>query len=260
MRYGIIDLGKGIAIILMIFFHIFYFPNVYGYEEFQWNTLSLRIIAKIAQFIFITFAGINIYLSYHSNKEKNKDKDYYKIFIKKHLTRIFKLSIIALSLSFFSYLIFGELWIKFGILHFMALGSLLVTPYIDNQMINIFVIFLILLFKIYNKKLRQIFYFIPPKIAFISGLYTSYPSMDHFPLIPWLALMSIGLLIGKYIVTLKNKELIDNKNKNKNIISKSLSWIGKNSLEIYIVHWIILYVFFAHIYPKFQLDPSVTVS
>ena len=76
--------------------------------------------------------------------------------------------------------------------------------------------------------------------------------------------MSIGLLIGKYIVILKNKELIDhkNKNKNKNIISKSLSWIGKNSLEIYIVHWIILYIFFAHIYSKFHtnLDSSVTVS
>ena len=256
MRYDIIDSLKGIAIILMIIFHIFYFPNVYGYKEFQWNTPTLKIIAKIAQFIFITCAGINIYLSYHYNKEKNKDKDYYKIFIKKHLTRIFKLSIIALVLSFFSYLIFGELWIKFGILHFMALGSLLVTPYIDNQIVNIFIIVLILLLTFLKNKYKQIFYLIPPKIAFVSGLYSFYPSMDHFPLIPWLALMSIGLLIGKYIVNLKNKELLVHKNKN--IINE----IGKNSLEIYIVHWIILYIFFVHIYPKFHtnLGASVTVS
>ena len=52
----------------------------------QWNTPTLKIIAKIAQFIFITCAGINIYLSYHYNKKKNKDQDHYKIFIKKHLT------------------------------------------------------------------------------------------------------------------------------------------------------------------------------
>lgn len=256
MRYDTIDFVKGIAIILMIIFHIFYFPNVYGYKEFQWNTPTLKLIAKIAQFIFITCAGINIYLSYHSNKEKNKDKNYNKIFLKKHLTRIFKLSIIALLLSFFSYLIFGELWIKFGILHFMALGSLLVTPYIDNQIVNIFIIVLILLLTFLKNNYKQIFYLIPPKIAFVSGLYSFYPSMDHFPLIPWLALMSFGLLIGKYIVNLKNKELLVHKNKN--IINE----IGKNSLEIYVVHWIILYIFFAHIYPKFHtnLGASVTVS
>ena len=46
MRYDTIDFLKGIAIILMIIFHIFYFPNVYGYTEFKWNTPLLKIILK----------------------------------------------------------------------------------------------------------------------------------------------------------------------------------------------------------------------
>ena len=33
---------------------------------------------------------------------------------------------------------------------------------------------------------------------------------------------------------------------------RPLQEIGKKSLEIYLIHWIILYIFFAHIYPVYK--------
>ena len=39
-RYDEVDIMKGIAVICMIIFHIFYFPNQYGFQEIEYDTLS----------------------------------------------------------------------------------------------------------------------------------------------------------------------------------------------------------------------------
>ena len=85
-----------------------------------------------------------------------------------------------------------------------------------------------------------------PKIAFISGFYSKWNAIDHFPLIPWLILICFGILVGD--VFLKYKPQID---KQYSKIFTPLQEIGKKSLEIYMVHWIVLYIFFIHIYPKY---------
>ena len=59
-RYDEIDILKGIAVICMVVFHLFYFPNQYGFKEFEYDTITLKTVAKISQIIFITCVGINL--------------------------------------------------------------------------------------------------------------------------------------------------------------------------------------------------------
>ena len=109
----------------------------------------------------------------------------------------------------------------------------------------------------YNKNL---FINVPPKIAFISGFYSKYGAVDHFPLIPWIIYICIGILIGKFISNKYKKDHKDTELTKKikgNIIVKKVEWCGKYSLEIYIIHWILLYLFFAHIYPKIKTNAIV---
>ena len=63
MRYQEIDILKGVAVICMVIYHFFYFPNQYGFKEIKYNTKLLQTIAKIAQFIFIGSVGINLTFS-----------------------------------------------------------------------------------------------------------------------------------------------------------------------------------------------------
>ena len=115
------------------------------------------------------------------------------------------------------------------------------------------IIFVALILKVLIKQDPNMFLFVPKKLAFVSGFYSSYSAVDHFSLIPWITYVCIGLLIAKY-VTKKNlpeapkiyKSLKETK------IVKGVQWCGKKSLEIYIIHWILLYIFFAHIYPKLK--------
>ena len=91
-RYEEIDLLKGIAVICMIIFHLFYFPNQYGFKEIEYDTTMLSTIAKIAQFIFITCVGINLVLA---NQNKTNDEK-----LQLNLKRILKIPKIKDRISF----------------------------------------------------------------------------------------------------------------------------------------------------------------
>ena len=252
-RYKEIDILKGLAVILMIIYHLFYFPNMYGFKEIEYNTIPLKCIARIAQVIFITCVGINLVFSFYNSKEKNESK---KKYYQKNIYRVIKLCFYALFMTFFTFFVFGDSFVRFGILHLIALSSLLLFPFIDNLNIIRMILSLIIILYILIKSNPKLFTtLIPSNIAPIFGFYFTYPSIDHFPLIPWLSLICFGILIGHKIY--KNRITISDDLK-KTKTSKFLQKTGEYSLEIYMIHWLVIYLIFCHIYPKyFRVVPNL---
>jgi uncharacterized membrane protein len=244
-RYIEIDILKGIAVFCMVFFHIFYYANHFGFKEFDYNTYLLKFIAKVAQIIFITCVGINLVISKKISEKKEESK---KMYIMKNIKRIVKLAFFALCMSLFTYFVFGDKYVKFGILHFMSLSSLLLFMFVDKEII--IKVLIGILFVIYTIKktnptlLSNIF---PSPIGFIIGLNSNYSALDHFPIIPWMILICMGILIGNYIVKYEPEPIIK-KNENYSLLEET----GKHSLEIYAIHWLVLYAIFTFIYPKFR--------
>ena len=237
-RYEEIDVLKGIAVICMVVFHFFYFPNQYGFKEIKYDTVTLKTIAKIAQIIFITCVGINLTFA----KNKTKDPSF-------HLKRIAKIAFFALLMSLFTYVVFKERFVKFGILHFVAFSSLLLFTFVDDlQAMKIITAILVTLY-ILNILHPQLFFQIPQPYAFVAGFYNDrYSAVDHFPILPWILLICLGSFIGHYLL---NNDVKTPKFLTNNTISNTLQSIGKRSLEIYAVHWGILYLIYCHLYPKY---------
>ena len=245
MRYKEIDIFKGIAVICMVVYHFFYFPNQYGFKEIKYDTDFLKIIAKIAQFIFIGSVGVNLTLSKQNSIRKNESEEEYN---KKNIKRVIKIFFFAIFMTLFTYIIFGDKYVKFGILHFIAFGSLLLFKFVDDvgiiqilTVISMFIYYLIL-----NKP--EIFSGFPSAPSFILGFYnTKYKSIDHFSIFPWITILLIGITLGNIIK--KNKPQLPDFMRN-NILSDYLEKIGSKSLEIYAIHWIVLYFIFCQIYGK----------
>ena len=86
-HYKPIDLFKGIAVILMIIYHFYYFPHQYGFTEIKYNTDLLKTFARMAQIIFILSVGINLYFSKRTSQDKaeSENED-----TKKHFKRVGK--------------------------------------------------------------------------------------------------------------------------------------------------------------------------
>tara|TARA_Y100000389_G_C17453092_1_gene516155 strand:+ start:1998 stop:2720 length:723 start_codon:yes stop_codon:yes gene_type:complete len=238
-RYDEIDILKGIAVILMIIFHFYYFPNQYGFTEIEYDTTLLKFIAKIAQIIFITCVGINLVFA------KNKNSD-----AKIHLQRVMKIAFYALLMSIFTYHVFKEKYVKFGILHFVAFSSLVLFAFVDNVEAMEIITAIIFLVYLLNHYKPELFKIIPQPFAFIGGFYNDrYSAIDHFPIIPWILLICLGTFIGNHLVT---KNIDTPSFLNNNAVSNALKNIGKRSLEIYAVHWAVLYVVYCIIYEKIR--------
>ena len=235
-RFVDIDFFKGIAILCMITFHYFYYPTQMGIPGYNYNTPILRLIAKIAQVIFIVCSGMNLSISYENNKE---DMD---IYYKKQKERIIKLYCYAFILSIVSYFLFYEKWIKFGILHFMAKMALLFYGLVHSDTILLIIGIIILLLTTLKYYTPSLFYKIPSPIAFIAGFYNSkYSSFDHFSIIPWSILYILGIFLGKLLYKHPHQFLPKSIEK---ATKTSIIKIGKYSLEIYMIHWIVLYLIF----------------
>tara|TARA_Y100000817_G_scaffold264537_1_gene219994 strand:- start:4181 stop:4972 length:792 start_codon:yes stop_codon:yes gene_type:complete len=252
-RYEEIDILKGIAVICMVIFHFFYFPNKYGFKEIEYDTPLLKTVAKIAQFIFIGSVGINLVLSKEASKNKGEDKQEY---IKNNFKRILKLVFLAGMMSLFTYFIFGDNFVKFGILHFIAFASFALFYIVDDLKIVYTLLILALLVYYLIRKHFTIFDVVPEKLAFVSGFYNiRFKSFDHFPIFPWIIVVLIGVLIGHYIK--EKKPELPQKIK-ENFVVSSLGKFGKKSLEIYTVHWIVLYVIYCIIYSKYVRKNNIS--
>lgn len=237
-RFVEIDVIKGVAVILMIFFHIFYLMNNMGLNGIDSSKGIIAFTAPLAHYTFIIFSGINLFITY--NKSKDKDK-----FKSKQVIRSLKLFGFAMIITFVSYITFGKRkFVKFGILHFMAAVSLLSLFTIDNLHTNIILLICLVLFGIYANNNTSKFDGLCKKnsfVCFILGIYSvhtnQYGAMDHFDILSKFPVFILGVILGH--IFYKNKKPI--KNNNDNIIVNGLAWLGKNSLTIYMLHWVVLY-------------------
>jgi uncharacterized membrane protein len=262
-RFFEIDFIKGIATIFMIIFHFFYLMYFMDIEKYDIDNGILKFFSRFAHGVFILMVGVNLSVSYKKMKEKYRDlyDNKRSEFMNMYTGKIFKRSMYILLFGFImtllSYLGFGHLFIKFGIFHFIGVSlllSLLVTPYKYNSAIITGVI--VLLYVIINiTKVADILRSSCqnlPLVCFITGLFNvKYTSLDYFPLIPFFALITLGIFIGDSLYTTENgtvkrkylntSETENFDNVSKNYIVEKISCIGANSFKIYFIHFILFY-------------------
>jgi len=237
MRIALIDNLRGFAFLFMIIQHIFYFYDVStNYRTSYYNNYYIKSSGSIARYLFIFLVGYSLSLSYKNNYK------FYKNRIKKSLLILFH----ALIISLLTWMLYPEKFIRFGILHFIGVATLLallIVPY---------------------KKLYIIFFFISLYISTQSLYVTNntiidtmigsriyYQMIDYFPLVQWIPTLILGMFIES--IKINNKHIlnliVDNSfleffNKDNNIITKNLSYLGQNCLNLYTIHLIILFLFY----------------
>jgi len=243
-RFIEIDIIKGFAVILMIFFHIFYLSKYLGLKDYNTQTGLLLLCANISHTLFILMSGVNLSVSYQKSEKEDSD---FNCFFGKQMKRVLVLMSCGLILSYLSYLVFNNLYVKFGILHFLSTALLISQLFVNNNLLltiaSLFVLIMTVLIENNKESLHNLCQN-TTFLCFITGLSnTHYSSLDHFPLIPYIIYIFIGMILGN--VFYKNYkrtfdlEIFNNLSENKFI--RHFAYIGKNSFLIYMLHWPILY-------------------
>jgi len=215
MRYLQLDFIRGIAIILMVVFHIsfdlnnFHFINIdiYNKEGLFWFHFRMIILT-----LFITSVGISLSLV-HQNYI-----NYQKVW-KRFITLFGASTLITLA----TIITFPHSWIYFGVLHFITLSSILAIPFLRFKYLSLFLgTTIVILFNLHLINTNFIYQFTKPLLNLPT--YTE----DLVSFTPWFGVILIGIFIGKTKLFLFPIQ--------KNKITKNIAFLGKHSLFIYLAH------------------------
>jgi uncharacterized membrane protein len=214
MRDNHIDFYRGIAFINMAIFHFIFNLQLFGIINFNIFTNEYTTIWRGAiVFIFLICVGITMVLV----KKRFKDRKFFTFSIN-------NLFLSSILISLVTYIIFPNQWIYFGILHFIFFAKIVTSFFVNRAFTS-----LVLAISIF-----VLFYFIGSYNVFIP-LYKigvlSWHTLDIIYIIPWLGVVFLGIFLGhfpfyKYLPVFE---------------IKSILWLGKHSLSMYLVHQAILF-------------------
>lgn len=248
-RFLELDFFKGIAVIMMVIFHFFYLCYFMNIRYYNINGGILNFLAKAAHYTFILVVGINLAVINQKYKAAYGEDEYRNIQFGKQFKRGMFLIGAGMIMSILSYLSFENMYIKFGILHFVGVSVILSQLIVNSKLLTALVLITVLGLNYSFKKWKhQLFYkcLSFPMTCFVSGVTNvKYNSLDHFSIIPYFAIICLGILFGHILYkkgntrTFINENIIDDLKKNK--VINVISLLGKNSLFIYFLHFIVFY-------------------
>jgi len=229
-----LDIFKGWAIILMVFFHLFYDLNYFHYISISLHHDTFWIVTRyIIVVMFLLGVGMSLAIAHTPKIQWDK--------IRK---RIVILGSASLLISIVTYVVFPHSWVYFGILHFIMFASLLGLVFLRYPLVSLFVAMVILLGSA-MEWLNMHWLFLWLKEPLDLPKYTE----DLVPLFPWFAVILIGMASTYYhyhTMILQNIFF-----KPSFAHNKILAKLGRNALLIYLIHQPILFgSFYVFLYIK----------
>jgi len=166
--------------------------------------------------IFMTLVGVSLALARHAHRGPEP-----------FWRRVALIAGCAILVSIASYLAFPRTFITFGILHAIAVASVLARPLLPYPRLALALGVAIVIVGV----TVQLPLFDEPWLNWI-GMMTHKPATeDYVPLFPWLGVVLIGVAIGAALPRVQRG--VDKANR---MSPRWLAWLGRHSLVIYLVH------------------------
>lgn len=209
-RLVFLDILRGLAVIGMVIFHFFFILNFFGIQMFDINSGGWLILARAVQFTFLGLVGFSLAIS-----RKNYPQQ---------LLRAAKISVAALSVTLITYYLIPDFYVRFGILHFIAVSIILLAPFARQKYLALAIVIIslpiyFLLSKIDSENLFMIILGSNSDFAF--------NTIDHFSIFPWITVVACGMFLGR-IIKVPNWKFPS--------FTWPLVFLGRHSLLFYLLH------------------------
>ena len=234
-RFWEIDFLRGIAIIMMVTFHLIFDLYYFGVYNFDVHSGFLWWFARVTASIFILLVGVSLSLSYSRSvlSKKYVNKSLFYKYLKRGL-RIFGYGLIITAVT---WLVIGQGFIIFGILHFVGIAIILEYPFYKRKYTNLILGLFFIAAGIYLMNFNFNFY----ELLWLGFTPNNFYTLDYFPLLPWLGVVSFGIFLGNILYKNYTRQFNIPELSNKFVI-RILNILGRHSLLIYFVHQPILLI------------------
>ncbi|MGP9820021.1 heparan-alpha-glucosaminide N-acetyltransferase [Salinarimonas sp. NSM] len=225
-RFAAVDVARGAALVAMIVYHLAWDLWFYGLVAVEvpfdpaWRTFARAIAAS-----FLILVGVSLVLAHDAGLDARA-----------FLVRLAKVGGAAALVTLATFVAFPQSFIFFGILHMIAVGSVLALPFLRlHPAITALVAAAVLAapFLVADPA------FDTRWLAWI-GFYDTAPDTNDFePVFPWLAAVLAGVAAGRVLLDTGLRARVAALEV-RGRLGRGLVWMGRWSLVIYLLHQPIL--------------------
>lgn len=230
-RFIEIDLMRGIAVIMMVTYHVLFDISFFAIYPVDVTTGFWKFFAMITASIFLLLVGISLTISAAKAEVTMDRRNFFMKFLKRGITILF----IAALITIVTWWYLGEGYIIFGILHLIGVSIIIAPFFFHHKKMQLYGGILFIVIGIALQAVRGPFILLP------LGIYPeSFFSVDYTPIFPWFGLVLIGIYLGEllypsgkrgyslpgFIHYLEQMEFP----------GKAFAFLGRHSLAIYILH------------------------
>jgi uncharacterized membrane protein len=234
-RIAAIDIARGLALLAMAIYHFAWDLEFFGYAE-PGTTLKpeWKYFARAIASSFLMLVGVSLVLG-HQHALK----------LRSFTIRLGKVALAAGLISLVTWFAIPGGFIFFGILHSIALGSLLALAFLNLPwLVNLAAAIFFVSAPLYLKS-----DLLSAPIWYWLGLSPTPPvSNDYVPIFPWFGLILLGVAMAQLVAAKGFFQLLA-RWKPDSKLSRSLTFFSKHSLLTYLIHQPLLlgliYVFVA---------------
>lgn len=226
LRWPLVDALRGVAIVLMVAFHATWDLYFFGY-----STLDVtqdprgRMVSHLIAGTFLALVGVGLVLSVRDGFNARG-----------FLIRFLKIAAGAAIVSLGTFYTMPDEWIFFGILHAIALFSVLALPLVLLPIGFIYPVALVFVFGLAFASRISID---APWLLWL-GLSQNIPrTNDYVPLFPWFGVVIGGVYVGRLALMSARIRAVCSKPLPR--IAEPLQVLGRWSLVIYLVHQPLLF-------------------
>lgn len=230
-RFWEIDVLRGIAVILMILYHILFDLNFLHIFSFPLHSFFFRLFLYPIGTLFLLVVGISLVLSFKRYVQIEKQIPPFLKYLKRGTILFF----VALLITFITWIYPHDGFIVFGVIHCISICIILSYPFISKPNISLIFGFILVGIGIYFSSIT-----VSNPFLFWIGLKTSsFYTLDYFPLLPWFGVVLIGIYLGQKIYPMLQSKY--SQKQQIPFLLNPLTFIGQHSLIIYLIHQPILF-------------------
>ncbi|MFA5396669.1 MAG: DUF1624 domain-containing protein [Methanomicrobiales archaeon] len=225
-RYWEIDTVRGVAILMMVIYHLLFDLVYFGNADIAINSGFWKMFALTCAGTFVFLVG----LSLHISRERAIQKGITGIaLVRKYLIRGLFILALGYAITILTYQAIGGGYILFGILHLIGLSICLSPLFFSLQKKNIIAGMIVIALALVVTGIEG-----PLWLAWLGIHPMGFYSIDYEPLIPWFGLVLIGMGAGAYLYP--NGRPLRQFTTPCPFVTNLLGVAGRHSLLIYIIH------------------------
>jgi uncharacterized membrane protein len=243
-RYAELDILRGIAVLCMVLYHLLFDLSFFYGWDIEVMRGFWKMFAYATASLFLILIGVCSVISW--------DRSSHNIRWKKTLRRSFIIFIGGMCISFITWIVAPQEFVKFGILHLIGISALLQPFFFRLNKWNIGIGIILFIFGIYLSDLSM-------RLSFLFPLGIKYPgftSLDYYPLLPWFGMILMGMGLGYRLYvpidpsrrrqkSCHTEEIRSGSSRSIYtfwfLLRMTLEQIGQNALLLYFVHQPILF-------------------